>query len=321
VLTYIARRLAQAVPVVLLSTVAVFALLRLVPGDPALILAGPDAPPEVVAAVRAEMGLNQPLPVQYLVWLAHVARGDFGRSFISRLPVADLIAQRIPATLELALAAFLLVVLIALSTGVAAALAQRSWMDWVISSLNAVAIAVPNFWLGILVIIVFALVLGWLPPGGQVDLARDLGQGLKSLLLPALTLALSPAASVSRLVRASMLEVLHEDYVRTARAKGLAGRTIVLRHVLRNALVPVVTLLGLQFGHLLGGAVIVESVFAWPGVGRLILDAIANRDYVVVQAALLLLVLVFVFVNLLIDLLYGLLDPRIRLAGAKRGRG
>jgi peptide/nickel transport system permease protein len=315
-LAFVIQRIVQAVPVVLLSTVAVFLLMRLVPGDPAQVLAGPDATPESIAAIRQEMGLDQPLPVQYVLWLTHVAQGDLGKSVLSKLPVATVMAQRIPATLELAVAAMILTLVIALPTGVIAAVKTDSPIDWLITSVNGVAIAVPGFWLGILGIIVFALALGWLPPGGRGDWARDPVQELKFLILPATTLAIGSAASLSRLVKSSMLEVLYDDYVRTARAKCLGEFMVVLRHGLRNALVPVVTVLGLQFGRLLSGAVITESVFAWPGVGRMTLDAIGNRDYLVVQAALLALVLIYILVNLITDLLYGVIDPRIRVGKA-----
>jgi peptide/nickel transport system permease protein len=314
-LAFVLQRIAQAIPVVLLSTVAVFLLMRLIPGDPAQILAGPDATPEVVAAIRQDMGLDRPLPVQYFYWLSRVARGDLGNSILSKLPISGLLAQRVPATLELAAAAMLLTLLIALPTGIFAAIRPGSAVDWLISSLNGIAIAVPGFWLGILGIILFALVLGWLPPGGRGEFGRDPVLALKFLILPAFTLALASAASVSRLVKSSMLEVLYEDYISTARAKGLAAAQVIVRHALRNALVPVITVLGLQFGRLLGGAVITESVFAWPGVGRMILDAIGNRDYLVVQAALLLLVMMYIVVNLITDIAYGFLDPRIRVGG------
>jgi peptide/nickel transport system permease protein len=312
-LKFVLQRIVQAVPVVLISTVVVFLLLRLIPGDPAQVLAGADSRPETIEAIRREMGLDRPLPVQYAIWLSRVAQGDLGRSLLSRLPISTLLLQRIPATLELTAAAILLTLLFALPLGIIAAIRPGSWVDWFISSMNGVAIAVPGFWLGILGIILFALVLGWLPPGGRGDFARDPVQALKFLALPALTLSVASAASLSRLVKSSMLEVLYEDYIRTARAKGLAGRAVVLRHALRNALVPVVTVFGLQFGRLLGGAVVTESVFAWPGIGRLILDAIGNRDYLIIQAALLLLVLVYITVNLLTDIAYGFLDPRIRV--------
>jgi peptide/nickel transport system permease protein len=255
--------------------------------------------------------------MQYVIWLNNVIHADFGVSFFTRAPVAQLIAQRAPATLELGLAAMLLTILLSVPTGVVAAVRHQQPIDWVVSSFNGVAVAVPSFWLGILAILLFSLLLGWLPPGGRGDLLRDPALELKFLLLPALTLALPGVAAVSRLVKSSMLEVLGDDYVRTARAKGVAEQGVVLGHALRNALVPVVTLLGLQFGRLLGGAVVTESVFSWPGLGRLIRDAISNRDYAVVQATLLLLVVTFIVINLLTDVLYGFLDPRIRLA---RGR-
>jgi peptide/nickel transport system permease protein len=202
---------------------------------------------------------------------------------------------------------------VALPTGIFAAIAARRPPDWLISSFNGLAVAVPGFWLGILCIMLFSLALGWLPPGGRGDFARDPGLWLKFLLLPAIVLALPQAAAISRLVKTSMLEVLGDDYVRTARAKGVTERGVMWHHALRNSLVPVITLLGLQFGRLLGGAVIVESVFSWPGLGRLIRDAIANRDYAVVQATLLLFVVVFLLINLLTDIIYGVVDPRIRL--------
>lgn len=318
-LAFVIRRLGQAVPVIFLSSIGIFLLLHLVPGDPALLIAGQDASPAAVQQVRRALQLDRPLPVQYGVWLGHAVRGDLGTSLVTRLPVAQLIGQRVPATLELAAASYLLMLAIAIPTGVLAAVKQQGPVDWLISSLNGVAIAVPNFWFGILAILLFALHLGWLPPGGRAGFAGDPGASLKFLILPALTLAVHPAAGLSRLVKAAMLESLHEDYVRTARAKGMREAAVVVRHALRNALIPVVTVLGLEFGRLLGGAVIVESIFAWPGVGRLILDAVGNRDYTVVQGALLMLVVTFIAVNLATDLVCGMLDPRIRL-GAGRGR-
>jgi peptide/nickel transport system permease protein len=232
----------------------------------------------------------------------------------SKLPVSQLIGQRAPATLELALVGELLTIMIALPLGVIAALKQRTLADWIISSGVSLGLAVPNFWLGILFILLFAVALGWLPPGGHGDLARDPIGELKFLLLPAFTLALPQAMNLSRLTKASVLEMLYEDHVRTARAKGLADTAVVGRHVLRNALVPIVTQIGLDVGRLLGGALIVETIFAWPGLGTLMLTAVGNRDYVIVQACLLLLVMIFIVVNLIADISYGFLDPRIRLA-------
>jgi ABC-type dipeptide/oligopeptide/nickel transport system permease component len=316
VITFIVRRLLQAIPVVFLSSVGVFMLLHLLPGDPALIMAGADATPAAVEAIRQDMGLNEPLPIQYWNWIQHIARGDFGKSILSKLPVAQLIGQRAPATLELAIAGEILTVLIALPLGVIAAVKQRSAVDWGISSAISFFQSVPNFWLGILLILLFAIALGWLPPVGRGDFSRDPFTAIKFLALPAITLALPAAMNLSRLTKATVLEMLYEDHVRTARAKGLAGSAVVTGHVLRNALVPIVTAIGLEFGRLLGGAIIVESVFAWPGLGTLMLTSIGNRDYVVVQAGLLILVGIFIVVNLITDISYGFLDPRIRTSGA-----
>jgi peptide/nickel transport system permease protein len=313
-LVFTLRRLVQSVPVVFLSTVVVFLLLHLVPGDPAIAVAGSDARQDTLEAIRREMGLDQPLVVQYVRWAGRVLQGDLGRSYTNKLSVAEQIGQRIPATLELTFAGLLLALVVSIPTGIIAAVRDGTGVDWIISSLNACAIAVPNFWFGILMILLFGLFLGWLPPSGRGDFAHDPSTAWTFLLLPAMTLALNQSAVLSRFVKSSMLEVMHEDFVRTARSKGLREWVVVRRHVLRNALVPIATVLGIQFGRLLGGAIVVESVFAWPGVGRLVLQSIGNRDYATVQGVLLLLVLSFVVVNLITDLAYGLLDPRIRLS-------
>jgi len=317
-IAFIVRRLVQALPVMFLATVGVFLLLHLLPGDPASLMAGPDASPALIESVKQDMGLDQPLPVQYMVWLGHVVRGDLGKSITSKLPVGQLISQRAPATIELAIAAEFITIVLALPLGVIAAVKQRSKVDWAISWITSLGLAVPNFWLGILMILLFAVTLGWFPPGQRGDLARDPVGELKFLILPALTLALPLAMTLSRLTKASVLEVLYEDHVRTARAKGMANAAVIQGHVLRNALVPIVTAIGLDIGRLLGGALIVETIFAWPGMGTLMLTAVGNRDYVIVQACLLLLVSVFIVVNLLADISYGFLDPRIRLSGGRR---
>ena len=316
-ITFIIRRLVQAIPVMFLATVGVFLLLHLLPGDPAILMAGPDAPQATIDAVRQDMGLNEPLPVQYVVWLQHIVRGDLGKSVFSKLPVSQLISQRAPATIELAIAGEILTILIALPLGVIAAVKQRTPADWAITWSTSLGLAVPNFWLGILLILLFAVTLGWLPPGQRGDLMKDPLTALKFLALPAFTLALPQAMNLSRLTKASVLEMLYEDHVRTARAKGLDDAVVVTRHVLRNSLVPIVTAISLDIGRLLGGALIVESVFAWPGLGTLMLSAVGNRDYVIVQACLLLLVSVFIVVNLLADISYGFLDPRIRVSAAR----
>jgi len=295
----------------------VFLVLRLAPGDPAQYVAGPDAPPDALEAVRRDLGLDQPWPVQYVLWLARAVRGDFGRSFISRYPVWDLILQGLPATIELAVAAFVLSLVLGVLLGVASALTEGKAVDFAVSVFNALALGIPNFWLGLILIIAFALLLGWLPPSGHVDFLERPLESSRFLLLPAVTLAVQLAAVLARFLRSALLEVLREDYVRTARAKGLPEKRVIGGHALRNALIPLVTVLGIQFGRLLGGAVIVEAVFAWPGLGTLAVTAVTARDYTVVQGVLMLLVTAFVVINLIVDILYGVLDPTVRLG--KRG--
>jgi ABC-type dipeptide/oligopeptide/nickel transport system permease component len=246
-----------------------------------------------------------------------VVRGDLGNSGLSGQPIATLLWRVVPASLELAAVSMLLIVLIGITTGVLAATYERRTLDWVISAVNSAVIAVPNFWFGILAISLVSVAWQWLPPGGRVDFGTDPGQAIKSLILPAVTLALPGAGTLSRFVRGAMLDVLNSDYIRTANAKGLTRRGVVLGHGLRNALIPVLTVLGLQFGFLIGGVVIVEYTFGWPGIGRLILAAIDNRDYAIVQAALLLLIVVYVLLNLIVDLVYGFADPRIRMASQR----
>jgi peptide/nickel transport system permease protein len=310
---FVLRRLVQAVPVVFFSTLLVFMVIHLIPGDAAAVLAGPNATPQALEAIRHDMGLDRPLPVQYAVWLSHVVRGDLGKSTLSGQPIASLLQARAPATLELTLAAMLLSIAISIPVGILSAVHVRGRLEWFISTVQSLWLAIPNFWAGILAIIVFALVLHWLPPGGRVADGHDLGGSIKSLILPAITLALYLSAGLSRFLKFNLLEVFFDDYVRTARAKGLSSNAVVFRHALRNALLPVITILGVQFGSLLGGAIVIESVFSWPGVGGMMLDGISNRDYAVVQAGLLLLVVLFIVINLLVDLTYALIDPRIRL--------
>jgi peptide/nickel transport system permease protein len=312
---YIVRRLLQAVPVVFFSTFLVFLVIHLIPGDAAAVLAGPNATPQALAAIRHDMGLDQPLPVQYAVWLGRLAHGDLGRSTLSGQPISTLLSTRAPATIELTVAAMLLSIAISIPVGILGASHSRGKLEWFISTVQSLWLAIPNFWAGILAIIVFSLVLHWLPPGGRVADGNDIGGSIKSLILPALTLSLYLAAGLSRFVKFNLLEVFYDDFVRTARAKGLSSSAVVYRHALRNALLPVITILGVQFASLLGGAVIIEAVYSWPGVGSLMLDGISNRDYGVVQAGLLLLVLLFILINLLVDLTYAVIDPRIRLGG------
>jgi peptide/nickel transport system permease protein len=317
-LVFAFRRVVQAIPVLILSSIAIFLLLRLIPGDLAVVLAGTKGSPEVIDALRKDLGLDQPLPIQYLVWLGHIVRGDLGISGLSGQPISVLLFRVVPSSLELAAASMVLIVVIGMTTGILAALHPRGTIDWAISAFNSLVIAIPNFWFGILAITLFSVTWQWLPPGGQADFSRDPTLAIKSFILPSITLALPGAGGLSRFVKGAMLDVLNSDHVRTARAKGLPGRRVVLGHALRNALIPVITIVGLQFGFLIGGVVIVEYTFGWPGVGRLILAAINNRDYAIVQAALLFLIVVYLLVNLTVDLLCGVADPRVRLSGSRR---
>ena len=314
---YLVKRIIQLIPILILASVVIFTIMHMIPGDPAQVYAGPDATPDALAAIRQDMGLDEPLLIQYLLWLKHVVLLDFGVSYTSKYPVIQLIQQKVGATFELAMAAALLQVTIGIPLGIIAALNQRRWIDYVISAYNSIVMAVPNFWLGILLILLLSVQFKVLPPAGRIEFLPNPAIAWKSLIMPAFSLALFASASVTRFTRAAMLEVLNEHYVRTARSKGLKENVVVIRHALRNALIPVITVVGIQFGYLLGGAVIIETVFAWPGMGRLIMQGIGNRDYTVVQGALILFVTIFVLLNLLIDVCYAFLDPRIRLS-AKR---
>lgn len=316
-LTYTLWRLVQTVPVLIVSSIFVFLIVHLLPGDAAVVVAGPEATDETVEAIRARMGLDQPLYVQYWIWITDVIRGDLGDSYINRLPASELIASRLPATLVLGVSAFLVTVVLSVPLGVLAALREGKITDWLVSTVGAFVIAVPNFWVGILLILLFALHLGWLPPGGYVGFEHDPALALRSLILPTLALASSSIFHVARFVRSALLDTLGDDFVRTARAKGVPARRVLTRHAIRNALIPVVTMLGITLGGMLSGAVVIESVFAWPGLGRLLVQSILNQDFTVVQGVLLLMVLLFVVVNLVVDLLYSVLDPRIQVAGER----
>ncbi len=302
--TYIVRRLILLLPVLLGVSLVSFGLLQLVPGDPALILAGEEATEEVLTRIRHEYGLNQPLPVQFLAYLRHAVTGDLGISIQSRQPVAVLLGQRFPFTLKLAFLAILVSATIGVIAGVIAATRRNSPLDLAALLGSLVGISLPIFWLGLLAILVFAVKLRWLPAGGTGTLAH--------LILPALVLGAASSAVIARTTRASMLEVLRQDYVRTARAKGVGERVVIYRHALKNAMIPILTVFGLEFGYNLGGAVLTETVFSLPGVGRLIVEGIFARDYPVVQGALLLVATTFVLVNLLTDVAYAFFDPRIR---------
>lgn len=306
------RRLAQAVPVLLFASVAIFLMIHLVPGDPAMVVLGPEARPEQVQIIRQQMGLDRPLIVQYGRWLGHVLRGDLGVSFINNFPVWSLIGLKAPATLALAAGAMTVALAISLPLGILSAVRHPSPFDQAAAGFAALGLSVPTFWLGILLILLFSLHLRWLPASGYVPLLARPAVSLRHLLLPSITLGISISAVLTRFVRSAMLEVIRQGYIRTARAKGLSERRVVGRHALKNALIPVVTVVALQVGNLLGGAVVTESIFDIPGLGQLIVFAVTTKDYTVVQGTLLLLVATFVVINLLTDLAYAVLDPRVR---------
>ena len=308
----ILRRLVATIPVMGVVALFVFALLRLTPGDPAAVIAGDYASPDDVARIRAALGLDRPLHVQLGLWLGSLLRGDLGASIFSGLPVATLIKQRIEPTLALATLTMLFAVLVAVPLGVLAAWKQGSWIDRAVMVGAVSGFSMPVFWLGFLLIWLFAVQLGWLPVQGYVPIRNGLWPFLRQLILPTLTLGFVYMALITRMTRASMLTVLREDYIRTAFAKGLASPSVLLRHALKNASLPVVTIIGVGIALLIGGVVVTESVFAIPGIGRLTVDAILRRDYPVIQAVILLVAGVYVLVNLVIDLLYLALDPRIR---------
>ena len=306
------QRLAATVPVLLLVTAGVFALLHLTPGDPIDAMMAESVDAVAKASLRAELGLDRPLPLQYAAWMGRLLRGDLGRSIRNGEPVLESVSRRLRPSLQLALLAMGVSLLIAFPAGIVSAVRRNTAADRVSTTLALFGICMPNFLLALLLIFLFGVTLRWLPISGYVDPAEELVDGLRSLALPAVTLGLALAAVVTRTLRSSMLEALSEDYVRTARAKGLPEGPVIRGHVLRNALIPVVTVLGLQLGTLIGGAVITEYVFALPGVGRLVVDAVFARDYPLVQGVVLLIALGFIASNLLVDLLYGVIDPRVR---------
>jgi peptide/nickel transport system permease protein len=309
---YVLVRLMQLLPVLLLASVGIWLMIYLIPGDPAIALLGSDATPEQLARTRILMGLDRPLPVQYARWVARVVRGDLGVSYLNGLPVTTMLAQRIPVTLQQTTASLVLALVIAAPLGVVSAVRPRSWIARAITGYNALAMAVPTFWLGILLVLCFGLWLRWLPPSGYVPVWQEPARAIRFLVLPAFTLGAYVSAVLARFTRAALLETLYQDYVRTARAKGLGEGPVVGLHALRNALLPVVTVVGLQFGAFMGGAVITEAIFDYPGLGRMLLQAILTRDYTVVQGTILFVVVAFVVINLVTDLAYALLDPRIR---------
>ncbi len=331
---YILKRLLGLVPVLLGITLAVFLLLRFIPGDPAIVLAGERATPDQIAALREQLGLNKPLLIQYFAFLGNLLQLNLGNSLISGIPVTDEIQTRWTATFELTIAAMLIAILFGIPAGVMAAVRKNRWLDQVLMAGSLLGVSIPVYWLGLLLVYLFAVTLNWLPPSGRIGIESGLnfqpitgfyvldallrlnlpvlGDVVSHLVLPALTLSTIPLAIVARITRSAMLDVLTQDYIRTAKAKGVPDRLVIFRHALKNALLPINTTIGLQFGTLLGGAILTETIFSWSGIGSWIYDGILARDYPVVQGGVVFIAVVFVVINLLVDLSYAWVDPRIQ---------
>lgn len=331
-LRYILKRLLDLLPVLLGITILVFLFLQLIPGNPAVVLLGPRATPEQIEQLRDQLGLNQPLPLQYLAFLGRLLRFDLGKSIMSGIPILQEIAIRWPATFELSAAAMLVAIALGVPAGIIAAVRKNGWIDNLAMSTSLLGVSMPVYWLGLLLVYLFAVYLHWLPPSGRLSVNTDLQpitgfylldsiltlnprafwDVLSHLILPAVTVGTIPLAIIARITRSAMLEVLSQDYIRTARAKGLIERLVIMKHALKNALLPVITIIGLQFGTLLGGAILTETIFSWPGIGSWIYAGILTRDYPVVQGGVVFVAITFVLINLLVDISYAFLDPRIQ---------
>ena len=309
---HLGMRIIQVIPTLLIVSIYVFCLQQLMPGDPALVLAGEERDPQVLAQIRAELWLDRPLVVQYFHWIGNVLTGDFGFSWRIRQPVAALIAQKLPVTLQLGSMAFVIAVSIGVPMGIISAVNKNGWLDYVANGIGLAGLSTPNFWLGIMLILLISVQLGWLPPSGYVPLSEDWRQSLATTIMPAFVLGNAIAAILMRHTRSAMLQVLESDYVRTARAKGLSERSVILKHAMRNALTPIITLGALELGTLLSGAVLTEQIFSIPGFGKLIVDAVFNRDYAVVQGVVLTTATIYIALNLVADIAYILVNPRLR---------
>ena len=309
---YIVQRLLSAIPVLLIVTLISFCVMQLVPGDPAAVMAGPQATKIEIEQVRQQLGLDEPFLLQLRRWYVGLAQGDLGRSILLGRSVAQAIAERLPVTLALAALSFLFTLAIGIPCGIVAALRHNTWVDQAVMTVALIGVSLPNFWLGLMLIILFSVVLDLLPAGGYVPLAQGVVPWLKSLFLPALSLGLLQIGLLARITRSTMLEILRQDYIRTARAKGLPVFKVVGKHALKNAMIPVVTIIGIVFSLLLSGSVVIETVYSLPGLGRLLATSILSRDYPVIQGGLLLTAAMFVAINLVVDVLYAFLDPRVR---------
>ncbi|WP_410016572.1 ABC transporter permease [Sodalis sp. C49] len=311
-LELIGKRVLLAIPTLFLVSIMVFSLQKLLPGDPVVAMAGEERDPAVIAMLRAKYRLDDPIPAQYFYWLRDALQGNLGISLRTQEPVTTLIASKLPVTVELTLLSMIIAMALGITSGIIAAVRRGTWVDYSANFIALSGISIPNFWLGVLLILLFSVKLQWLPASGFVPLTEDLAQNLRTLLLPALVLGTGLAATLMRHTRAAMIAVLKADYIRTAKAKGLLPGRVILKHALRNALVPIVTLTTLLFGELLGGAVLTEQVFTIPGFGKMIVDSVFNRDYAVVQGVVLVVAMAFLLLNLVADVLYVLINPRMR---------
>ncbi len=309
---YIARRLIQVIPTLFFVVLTVFIIMKMIPGDPAMVLLGPQARAEDIARFRQELGLDRPVLVQFILYLKRVVTGDLGKSLIYKQDVLSLILERLPTTITLSICALFIAVLVGIPMGIVAAVRHNSFIDLIVTVLALIGISIPIFWFGMVLIIIFSLQLGWLPAVGLGDPSKGLWDVLSHFILPSLALGILSTGTIARFTRSSMLEVLNQDYIRTAYAKGLRRTLVLYRHALKNALIPVITVIGLQLGNLLAGAVLTETVFALPGLGKLMVDGIFRRDYMLVQGEVLFTAIVYIFVNLAVDIAYGLVNPKIR---------
>ena len=311
-LVFLGRRILISIPTIILISMFVFGIQKLLPGDPVLVMAGEERDPQVIEFLREKYHLNDPIPVQYLSWIGNAARGDLGISLRTNQPVLVLIGQKLPVTIQLAVMALIVALFIGIPAGVLSAYKKGTWVDWLANIVALSGLSIPNFWLGIMLILLVSVNLGWLPASGYRSPTEDFWLSIKTMLMPAFVLGTGLAATLMRHTRSAMLGVLSSDYVRTARAKGMPERVVLVNHALRNALVPIVTVITLLFGELLAGAVLTEQIFTIPGFGKLVVDAVFNRDYAVVQGIVLCTGIAFIFMNILADAIYLILNPKMR---------
>lgn len=317
-LKYTAKRLVDLIPTLFLVAIIVFAITRMIPGDPASTMLGPQASIEEINKLREQMGLDEPKLQQFFQYMKDLLHFDLGYSMAYRRPVAELILERFPNTIILTIFALIVSLIIGMTAGIVSAVKKGSIWDYCFTVLSLVGVSIPVFWLGIMLVLLFSVKLGWFPSTGMGNMSDGLGDYLKHLVLPGVTLATIPMATFSRITRSSMLEVLEQNYIKTAKAKGLKGWVIILKHALKNAMTPILTVMGMQISSMLGGAVLTETIYSWPGMGRLIVDAINKRDFVVVQGTVLFLAVLFVLVNLIVDLLYTVVNPKVSLGKAAK---